>query len=279
MMATLSLAAHRATVALCHDRRVPHRGAHVLTAKGNTDGDKIAATNRSANERLPKAISCSASQANHRGFRGADPGRLLNAAQRRVDGAHRHPELRRHLGHRQPVRAQVGKTAKVQLDAGTAQLHPAPPRPVQSGPGALTYPNPFLLSDPAEDGDQQGPDRTTRVEPRFPQADDLDSHAVEVEDRLQCPQHGPVKPVQGPHDDNLEAATVRVGQEPVELGPGLRGRHLLAEGLDDLELPGSGEAFEVGKLVVEALVLGRDSEVDGGFHMTGYERVGAWSTT
>jgi hypothetical protein len=64
-----------------------------------------------------------------------------------------------------------------------------------------------------------------------------------------------VKPVQGPYDDNLEAATVGVGKKPVQLGPGLGGRHLLGEGLDDLEVPGLGKALKVGKLVVEGLVL------------------------
>lgn len=45
--------------------------------------------------------------------------------------------------------------------------------------------------------------------------------------------------------------------------------HLLGELLGDGEVAGEGEAFEVWKLVVEALVLGRDAKVEGGVHMVG----------
>jgi hypothetical protein len=88
-----------------------------------------------------------------------------------------------------------------------------------------------------------------------------------------------VQPVQGPNEHNLKAATVGFCEHAIELRPCFGCRYLLGKGLNDCEVPGLGKAFEVGKLVVEALVLGGNAKVDGGFHMGKYEAGWAWSTT
>ena len=73
---------------------------------------------------------------------------------------------------------------------------------------------------------------------------------------------GAPEPVERPHDEGLELATMRCVEHRGELWSGLRCADLLLERSNQTETAGSNEPLDVRPLVVERLLFGADPQVD-----------------
>ncbi len=127
---------------------------------------------------------------------------------------------------------------------------------VNAGSGAAGDLSALFFGHPWEDGDEQGSDWATGIEPGLSDADDLDTKTVEVEDLLDVADHRSAQAVDCEDDDGFELTSVSSGFEPLPLRPVFDGAGVLVEHGHDFEPTSGCNPLQRRKLVLGVLPVG-----------------------
>ncbi len=177
---------------------------------------------------------------------------------------------RRHLqalGHGPQGEALITKKnclVKIDLGGGPSTVLAREAGSINPGLRAASNLPPFFFGEPTKDRDQQRADRTTSVEPRLSNTDEIHAEAVETQYFLNVADQAAAEAIKGEDHDVLEGTAVCSSLELLPFGPDPRGTHVLFEYRYDVEPPRSGQLLHCWSLVFSVLPVGRAPEVDGG---------------